>query len=93
MIEVKGGLKHSAHIMPARTCTCYHWPGFAKEGLGAERAWGHQRRLYVTKADVIEGWRAAARGYRKDGNRKMAKLCFATARRIKRTSRERDRRR
>ena len=49
----------------------------------------YQRRLSLTRTDITDGWRAAAQGYKRDGNHAEARRCYATARRIERTQRRR----
>lgn len=87
--EVKGGLTHSQHIMPERRCSCYHWPGWKGETkIGSGWAM-HERRLHLTKTEIVELWRVAARHYKASGRPEQAKQCFRTARQIERTSRSR----
>lgn len=77
-VEVRGGLRHSQHVMPARPCTCYHWPGWKLDG---RRAW-YRMRQHFTRTDIAEIARAAAKGYDRDGKKAEARAMRLYARRI-----------
>ena len=91
MVEVRGTLQHTQHLLPVQHCRCYHWPGFKKEVAiqGPMMVFGRWiRNGYrpLTKADIVAGWRAAAQGHKRDGNMEESRNCYRVARQIERTS-------
>jgi len=82
--EVKGGLSHSQRVLPARTCTCsYHWPGWKRQAeLDARQRHWWLGSSGVTRSELAETARAAAKGYDVDGRKAEAKAMRLYARRL-----------